>query len=304
MYSVVLAATLLTGGAASSHHGYYGGCLYDGPGWGYQAMPYGCFGCHGCYGSSACYGACGWQGWYGNWGGGAYGVVAFNTCCGPHISPYLYCPYLSHPWNQGQTPPIPQVLPPGNLTQPSKDDPAKPAPGKVEKDMAVLNVEVEADARLYINGRLMQTPRAQRSFDLPGLEKGKTHRYVLRAEVERGGKTRVSTQEVLVRAGEPAHVSFLRPTAQAALTRGRLVVEVATDVKLYVNGRAMDTTGGRRTFLTPALPEGKTCTYTVRGEAERDGKRVTQTRKVAVKAGAETRVTMMPGATGVAIGTR
>jgi uncharacterized protein (TIGR03000 family) len=72
-----------------------------------------------------------------------------------------------------------------------------------------------------------------------------------------------------------------------APTRARLVVELPADAQLYVDDRRTQATSERRTFQTPELEKGQAYYYEVRVEAVRDGKPVSETRRVVVKAGEE-----------------
>ncbi len=67
MYSIVL-ATVLTAGSTAPDLGWRTGC-------------YGCWGCSGCYGYSSCYGCYGCSGCYGCWGG-CYGYSSCYGCWG------------------------------------------------------------------------------------------------------------------------------------------------------------------------------------------------------------------------------
>jgi uncharacterized protein (TIGR03000 family) len=74
-----------------------------------------------------------------------------------------------------------------------------------------------------------------------------------------------------------------------ATNRARLIVEVPADARLYIDDRAMKTTSDVRTFSTPDLEPGQLYYYEVRAEVVRDGKPVSQTKRVIVRAGATVR---------------
>jgi uncharacterized protein (TIGR03000 family) len=74
-----------------------------------------------------------------------------------------------------------------------------------------------------------------------------------------------------------------------ASTRARLIVNLPADAKLYVDDKPVSNTNGTRSFQTPELPKGRDYYYEVRAEVMRDGKPVTETRRVIVKAGATIR---------------
>jgi uncharacterized protein (TIGR03000 family) len=100
-----------------------------------------------------------------------------------------------------------------------------PAPKKEDKKSASLSqarliVELPADAKLYVDDRLMQTTSERRVFNSPRLEEGQTYYYILRAEVVREGQTLSDTQRVLVRAGDVIQASF-RDLQSAATARAQ-----------------------------------------------------------------------------------
>jgi uncharacterized protein (TIGR03000 family) len=72
-------------------------------------------------------------------------------------------------------------------------------------------------------------------------------------------------------------------------TRAKLVVEVPADARLYIDDQLMKTTSSKRVFSTPFLAQGQAYYYEVRVEVLRDGKPVSETKKVVVRAGEEAR---------------
>jgi uncharacterized protein (TIGR03000 family) len=70
-----------------------------------------------------------------------------------------------------------------------------------------------------------------------------------------------------------------------APSRAKLIVELPPDAKLYIDDLPMKTTSEVRSFNTPVLERGQSYYYMVRAEVIRDGKPVTQTRRVIVRAG-------------------
>jgi uncharacterized protein (TIGR03000 family) len=75
--------------------------------------------------------------------------------------------------------------------------------------------------------------------------------------------------------------SVSRPDARSAL----LTVSVPADARVYVNGKATSSTGSFRQYASPNLSQGKTYTYEVRVEANRDGQMVVQSETVQLRAG-------------------
>jgi uncharacterized protein (TIGR03000 family) len=68
-------------------------------------------------------------------------------------------------------------------------------------------------------------------------------------------------------------------------TKAKLVVELPANAKLYIDDKPMKNVAGVRSFNTPALEPGQAYYYLVRVETVRDGKPVSETRRVIVRAG-------------------
>jgi uncharacterized protein (TIGR03000 family) len=71
----------------------------------------------------------------------------------------------------------------------------------------------------------------------------------------------------------------------AAPDKARMIVEVPAEAKLFIDDKPMKTISGTRSFSTPALVQGETYYYEVRIEVMRDGKPVSETKKVVIKPG-------------------
>ena len=71
-----------------------------------------------------------------------------------------------------------------------------------------------------------------------------------------------------------------------------VVVNLPAEARLKINDNPTTSTSSARTFQTPELPTGKYFAYTLTAEITRDGKSVTQTEKIIVRAGQEARVTI------------
>jgi uncharacterized protein (TIGR03000 family) len=69
-----------------------------------------------------------------------------------------------------------------------------------------------------------------------------------------------------------------------------IVVSLPADARLTVDDTPTRSTSSLRTLVSPPLEPGKTFTYTLKAELDRDGQPVTQTREVVVRAGEEARV--------------
>jgi uncharacterized protein (TIGR03000 family) len=73
---------------------------------------------------------------------------------------------------------------------------------------ATVIVDLPADAKLYFDDQLTKTTAAQRTFTTPELDPGQNYYYVLRAEVERDGKTYTEKHRVTVKAGGTSRATF------------------------------------------------------------------------------------------------
>ena len=79
-------------------------------------------------------------------------------------------------------------------------------------------------------------------------------------------------------------MSVLRPTNRDSL-RGTVVVKLPPDAKLFAEGRPLSQTAGERKFVTPPLPSDREAVYTFRVEYVRDGRVLSESQKIQVKAG-------------------
>jgi uncharacterized protein (TIGR03000 family) len=70
-----------------------------------------------------------------------------------------------------------------------------------------------------------------------------------------------------------------------------VVISLPPDAKLSFDDRPTASTSALRSFVSPPLDTGKNYYYTLRAEANREGRDMVITRRIAVRAGQETRVT-------------
>jgi uncharacterized protein (TIGR03000 family) len=75
-----------------------------------------------------------------------------------------------------------------------------------------------------------------------------------------------------------------------------LTIIVPADAKLYIENQPTQLTGTRREFVSPRLEAGKDYIYTLKAEVESDGKRVTGTEELPVKAGDHKTIEFGPSA--------
>jgi uncharacterized protein (TIGR03000 family) len=75
------------------------------------------------------------------------------------------------------------------------------------------------------------------------------------------------------------------PKAATAAATAEIVARVPAGTNLFVEGRATVQTGTVRHFETAGLQPGRDYTYTIRAELDRGGQKLTQEKKVTVRAG-------------------
>jgi uncharacterized protein (TIGR03000 family) len=237
------------GGGFTGHHGGWG-C---GGGYGYGGTPFmgicagshwdgaPCYGSYGCmgpgYAGGGCYGgypsagyAAGWPGAYGScygYGGGYGGLTSF-TCGGNYGCYGGYACYGIPNATEGNaivapygTPTIPSTTPaPTPMVSP-------PLPPKASLDNKVRSrviIDTPENAKLYVDGQLMQTASTHRVFQTPELTPGSTYFYDLKIEVVREGKTLTEEKRIFVRPGIEQSVAFSTPTVPsdiATVSAGR-----------------------------------------------------------------------------------
>lgn len=81
-----------------------------------------------------------------------------------------------------------------------------------------------------------------------------------------------------------------RPPAAFNAAPAKVLVSLPTDASLTIDGNATVSTSGNRTFVSPELEAGKDYVYTLKAEIVRDGKSVTESKTIYVRAGETTEV--------------
>ena len=102
----------------------------------------------------------------------------------------------------------------------------------------------------------------------------------------RDGKTVTRTQTVIVKAGQESRADFSDLTA--ADGPAHVTITAPADAHVTVDG--VEVPASARTFSTPALEAGRTYYYTVTAEMTRDGRKVSDSRRVVVAAGQDVSV--------------
>lgn len=191
MYSVVLMAALTAGSATPDWHHCGGYCGHHG---GYGG------GCPGHFGDG--YDGCGCWGGYSRWG----------YCAMPPPNAVVQVPYGM----MGGT------VAPG--TGVGNEEPGKPKTNKNgEKERMVptpakLQIELPANAKLFIDDMPVKAAAGVQTFDIPALEPGKDHFYMVRVEMMRDGQPISETRRIIVRAGQVARADFKDLESEALRT--------------------------------------------------------------------------------------
>jgi len=112
-----------------------------------------------------------------------------------------------------------------------------------------------------------------------------------------GGRTMMYGPEPARAMPEPVPAPMTRQDAPAPAT---LVVNLPADGVLTIDDAPTAAVAARRTFVSPPLAPGVEYHYNLKMELQRNGQTVAVTRRVAVRAGQQTEVTLDPPAAGVA----
>jgi uncharacterized protein (TIGR03000 family) len=95
-------------------------------------------------------------------------------------------------------------------------------------------------------------------------------------------------QSIVPGMGSPENPERVPPPGKnEASARGRLVVELPEDARLYIDDQPMKTQSGRRVFQTPPLERGQTYYYMLRAEVTREGQTQRETVRVIIRPGQE-----------------
>jgi uncharacterized protein (TIGR03000 family) len=73
--------------------------------------------------------------------------------------------------------------------------------------VAYLNVSVPADAKVYLENKLMTLTGTDRRFVSPQLAAGSQHIYTVKVEIDRNGETITKTTEAAITAGQETAVT-------------------------------------------------------------------------------------------------
>ncbi len=171
--------------------------------------------------------------------------------------------------------------------------------------VALLNVNVPAEAKIFVNGNATASTGTQRQYVSRGLESGNRYAYEVKAEIVRDGQTITETKNVTLGPGEQASLAFnldgkSAPVA-AEKTKTKLTLHVPADAKVSLAGRDTTSTGDVREYTTTKLAPGAEWNdYTVRVVANVDGREVTKEETIKLIGGEDRELTIDLGSPAIA----
>lgn len=122
-----------------------------------------------------------------------------------------------------------------------------------------LQVNVPADAVVYVNDHKTTSTGASRNYVSKGLKQGAAYKYRVRVEYQVAGKTVTETKTATVLGGGSASLEFgAEQPAVAAKPKAetKLTLSVPADAKVTLAGSATGQEGAEREYVTTKLPEG------------------------------------------------
>jgi uncharacterized protein (TIGR03000 family) len=173
-------------------------------------------------------------------------------------------------------------------------------------NLAMLSVNVPADAKVFVNGTETTSTGGQRQFVSRGLNAGNRYTYEVRAEMIRDGQPVTETKSVTLAMGEQAQLAFNfnnaeTPVAKGDKTKTKLTLRVPADAKVYLSGRETSSTGEVREFSTSKLAPGAEWNdYTVRVVSNVDGREVSKEETITLIGGQDRELNLGFGSTEVA----
>jgi uncharacterized protein (TIGR03000 family) len=172
-------------------------------------------------------------------------------------------------------------------------------------NLAMINVNVPADAKVFVNGAATTSTGAQRQFVSRGLTSGNRYTYEVRAEMDRNGETVTETKSVTLAMGEQAQLAFNfnaeTPVAKGEKTKTKLTLRVPADAKVFLSGRETSSTGELREFSTSKLAPGAEWNdYTVKVVANVDGQEITKEETITLIGGEDRELNLFGSSTEIA----
>ncbi|HEY2760746.1 MAG TPA: TIGR03000 domain-containing protein, partial [Pirellulales bacterium] len=230
------------GSSSSSSSGCWGSSCSGG--WHHHAYYYG-------WGSSSSSSSSSSGGYYG------YGCSSSSSSSSSSSGTVIYdgpaaTPSMQGPGNGPNNPPSPPT--PG----PAAEGAPTPMTGEIYNSLngsqtALLNVNVPAEAKIFVNGTATTSTGSDRQFVSRGLTAGNRYAYEVRAEYTKDGKAVNETKTVTLGPGQMVNLAFSfdgdKPSV-ASKSKTKLTVHVPADAKVYLAGNETSSTGDVREFTT------------------------------------------------------
>jgi uncharacterized protein (TIGR03000 family) len=164
-----------------------------------------------------------------------------------------------------------------------------PIPADGTTSIKVMLPEV---AKVFVNDAPTTSTGAERSYVSRGLRTGMTYSYNIRVEYLKDGETVSESEQVKLRAGQSASLSFGQSDEAVAETEAtepvetEVKVEVPEDARVFLSGMPTKQAGKVRTFSSTQLASGQQWEgYTIRVELDRDGQTLVREEKLIVEGG-------------------
>ncbi|MBS0208279.1 MAG: TIGR03000 domain-containing protein [Planctomycetes bacterium] len=164
-----------------------------------------------------------------------------------------------------------------------------PNPGNaIPNNSLLFNLQVPADALVFVNGFPTRSTGATRTFMATDLEPGRTYAYEVSVETYVNGEPVVENRRVVAKTGDRQTLAFNSTAKQQAEVivaadprRGTLTLHVPADAKVLVDGQITRSTGEVRTYSAKFAEGSKEpISYHLRVEYSRDGKTLVEERNV------------------------
>lgn len=182
------------------------------------------------------------------------------------------------------------------------DTPPTPMPSAIYRSMggsqvALLNVNVPADAKVYVNGAATTSTGTQRQYISRGLTAGNRYAYEVKVEMVRDGQTVTENKNVTLGPGEQVNLAFNLDSKQAPVAgkkaKTKLTLHVPADAKVYLAGQETTSTGEVREFTTSKLAPGAEWNdYTVKVVANIDGQEIVREKTISLIGGQDRDLTI------------
>lgn len=169
----------------------------------------------------------------------------------------------------------------------------------------MLNVNVPAEAKVFVNGAATTSTGTQRQYISRGLNAGNRYAYEVKVEMIRDGQTVTENKSVTLGPGEQVNLAFNFDSKEAPVAaekaKTKLTLHVPADAKVFLAGRETSSTGEVREFTTSKLAPGAEWNeYTVKVVANIDGQEIVREKTISLIGGQDRDLTIDLGTTEVA----